>query len=136
MIAHGLGAVVPEGVLIHDSDGEDAIGLAGRGSKVEAGEDGIGAAERLAGLVKGRLDHSVVLGQEVPFDYVANLGDDVLRLEVKTAVGGGGTSEDSVNDARGPDLDLAGVERSWGSRAETQEGSGSEGDGGEGDHFD
>ena len=41
MVANGLRAVEPEGVLVLDDDGEDLGSLASGSGEVEAGEDGI-----------------------------------------------------------------------------------------------
>lgn len=62
VVAGGLGAVVPDGVLVFDLEGEDVLVLAGAGGSgvVEAGKDAAG--ERLAGLLEGGLGDGVVLG--------------------------------------------------------------------------
>jgi hypothetical protein len=61
MVAHCLRAVVPKGLLGLDLEGEDILGLALHGSKVEAGEDAAAAGEGLTGLVERGLHNCVVL---------------------------------------------------------------------------
>ena len=129
MVADRLGAVVPEGLLVLDGKGEDVGGLSDVGLEVEAGEDTRAARKGLAGLVEGGLHHGVVLGQEVELDQVSDLGDNVLRFEVETIVGSGGTSKDAVDDT-------GGWGGGWGSGGKAQKGGGSDSEGGEGDHFD
>ena len=64
VVASGLRAVVPDGLLVLDSDLEDIGSLALLGGKVEARGEAIG--ERLAGLAEAGLDHGVVAREEVP----------------------------------------------------------------------
>jgi hypothetical protein len=130
VVACGLTAVVPEGVLVLDLEREDAVGLALHGRKVEAREDALVAAERRAWLVEGGLHDGVVLGQEVEFDQVTDLGHDVLGLEVEAVVGGGGARGDAVHAAGRADFVGGGCS------AETEESGGCESDGCETDHFD
>lgn len=129
MIAGCLAAVVPEGLGVLDGELEHVGRLALLGGEVEAGEDAGAAGERLARLVERRLHHGVVLGQEVELDEVADFGDDVLRLEVQTAVLDGAAGEDAVDDARGADGGGCG-----GGEAEEEGCRG--GEGSVGDHFD
>lgn len=129
MVAVGLRAVVPEGILVLDGELEDVGSLTGIGFKVETGEDAVAASKRLAWLVEGGLCNGVVLGEEVEFDQIADLGDNVLGLEVKTRVLSGATGEDAVDDTSRAD----GVGSSGG---EAKEGGGKSSDGSVGDHFD
>ena len=128
MVAVGLGAVVPDGLLVLDHEGEDVLGLLARGSgEVEATEEAMRLW--LAGLVEGGLGDGVVLGQEVELDHITDFSDYVLRLEVETLVCGCAAGEDAVDDTRW-----------WGNRgggvSKAQEGGGSKGNGSEGDHVD
>lgn len=82
MVPIGLGAVVPNRVLVLDHNLENIRGLPFRdglepAEEGSASQSGVGDAR----LPKGGLRDRVVLGEEVPFDHVANLGDDILWVE-------------------------------------------------------
>ena len=126
--ASGLRAVEPQRSLVLDGEGEDVGGFAGLSHEVEAREDGI-VVDGLAGLLERGLGEAVVLGEEVDFDEVADLSDDVFGLEVEASICGSGTGEDAVDDTG-----LRGVKGSGSGEAEESESGNS--DGGEGDHFD
>ena len=64
VVASGLRAVVPDGLLVLDSDLEDIGSLAFFSGKVEARRETVG--ERLTGLAKAGLDNGVVAREEVP----------------------------------------------------------------------
>lgn len=52
MVAGGLRAVVPEGVLVLNHEGEGVVGLTLLSGEVEAREDTVTAGKRLARLVE------------------------------------------------------------------------------------
>jgi hypothetical protein len=138
VVALGLRAVEPEWLLILDNDGED-VGVLALGGWHEAGEDGV-VVDGLAGLGEGRLSEGVILRVEVDLDEVANLCDDVLRLEVETVEAGddtvGGSVRGGCNNTGWWSVCGAGWVccASWHGRCE---GSGAnESDGCEADHFD
>jgi len=78
----GLRAVIPDRVSVLHSKGEDVWRFTRGGVEVEAREDGVVAAERLAWLVERGLHESVRLGEEVKFHEVAGFCDYVFGLEM------------------------------------------------------
>ena len=66
--------------------------------------------------------------QEVELNLVTNLGNNILRLKVETAVLNGGSGSDAVDDSGGADTDRRG------GRSKADDSSSN--DGGEGNHFD
>lgn len=133
MVTISLAAVVPERILVLDEEGENIRSLAAGGREVKAGENAgggaVGVCERLAGLVERRLDDSVVLGEEVELDEVADLGDDILGLEVEALVLDGAANEDAAHVTSRDD----GVGSSGG---EAEEGGSGHGESRVGNHFD
>lgn len=95
VIACLLCTVIPDRLLILHDDLEDIAGLAALSAKVETGEEGVAVIEGLAGLPEAGLGDGVVLGEEVPFDNVTDLSDNVVGVEAETAE----ASDDGVSDA-------------------------------------
>jgi hypothetical protein len=87
MVPDRLRAVEPERVLVLDRELEHLVRLALVDLEVEAGEESL-VVDGHAGLVEGGLRHRVVLGQVVPLDNVAHLGNDVVGLEFESAATG------------------------------------------------
>lgn len=77
----GLGAVVPDGVAVLHNDLEDVGRLARRDGHKATEEGGIDSGIGDAGGAEAGLGHRVVLGQEVPLDDIAGVGDHVVRVE-------------------------------------------------------
>lgn len=79
-----LGAVNPDGcsVVNHDGICRDLAGGGAGGhryiSRVEAGHVGLNVANRLAGVVEGRLCHRVVASHELELHHIAHARLDVV----------------------------------------------------------
>lgn len=82
VIAVRLRAVVPDGVPVLHRKGEDVWCFTCGGVEVEAREDGIVAAKRLAWLVERGLHEGVRLGEEVELHEIAGFCDYVFGLEM------------------------------------------------------
>ena len=85
VLAVGLGAVEPDGVLGVDNELEDAVGFPLVSGKEEAREEAGAVAKGLARVGKAGLHHAVVGRHELPLDHVANVRDNVVRLEFELA---------------------------------------------------
>lgn len=83
VVADLLCAVVPNGVRGLNHNLEDILSLSLFGGKVEAGEEASAISDRLARGVEAGLGDGVVLGEEVPFNHVSNLGDNVVGIEAE-----------------------------------------------------
>lgn len=95
MVARSLSTVVPDGGLVLDDDLEDVGGLWAFGW-LEAAEEGLGKrCVGDAGLAKGRLSDRVVLGEEMPLNYVSYFSDDIFRVEEE---GSSTAGDDRVGD--------------------------------------
>jgi len=128
----GLRAVKPQWELILDDDSEGVGGLAAGGG-LEAGEDGV-VGDGDAGLGEGGLRERVVHRVEVDLDQVADLGDDILGLEVQAVE----TGEDTVGGAAltGDDGRRGILTGCGGGKGGSEGGSAEKSDGGEGNHVD
>ena len=83
MIALGLGAVEPDGLLVRNIDGEDIGVLLAGWCGHEAREKGT-TCLRNARLGEGGLCHGVIGGEIMELDNVTDLGNNVLGVEVET----------------------------------------------------
>lgn len=133
VVAHGLGAVVPDGLRVVLDDDLEHIGRpALLGTEVEAGEEAGAVGQGLAGVGKVGLDDGVVEGQELELDNVTNLGDDVVRLEAETAeTGGDGVGDTGQGDSARRLIPRGGSGSGLGAGGEEEDG----GDGGLGEHL-
>lgn len=136
MVALGLGAVVPDGVVVDNSDLVNVWILASSLSKkVESGKETGAVGERLAGVSKVGLSDGVVGSLEVPLDGVANLSYNVLGIEVKAAASNNHRVSDSGPSCAADKVVSSGRSASWGS-GNAGDDSGKESKGLGSEHFD
>lgn len=90
-----LWAVVPDRLGVLDDNLENLGCLALLSGKVKSGEERAAVGQRLAWLAKAGLRDGVVLGEVVPLDHIADLGDNVVWIEAKATE----ASDNRVRDA-------------------------------------